>query len=196
MTNYIPPPGHDAAGKLIEERPPVKRQKIPRDPNAPKRARGSYVFYTFEMRPKIMSEFPETKFVELGAMMGERWRALTPEQKLKFEDMANEDKLRFSRELEEYNMRKAQEVEMNAANEMSQLVQMQNQQAQQQLQQQAQQQLQQYEASLVQMHHHPVLNAPIEIAETVSSDYAAVTHTHAYIDPNQAYYDPTQYHYT
>jgi len=190
MISYIPPPGHDATGKLIEERPPVKKQKKVKDPNAPKRARGSYVFYTFEMRPIIMAENPETKFVELGSIMGERWRALTPDEKRKYEDFANEDKVRFSRELGAYTMIKAQEAELAAAAEISHMAHMPVQQQQQQ---------QHYEP---QAYHQPVeiihANAPIENssndAKAEYHEYSPISQT--YLDPNQAYYDPTQYHYT
>jgi hypothetical protein len=66
----------------------------PKDPNAPKRARGSYVCFTFEMRPKIMEEYPGIKFVEMGSILGERWRNLPPEEKKRYEDMAAQDKAR------------------------------------------------------------------------------------------------------
>ena len=61
MANYLPPPGYDSQGNLIEmhgiggTRKYTKKEK---DPNAPKRARGSFVFFTFEMRPRIMEEYP------------------------------------------------------------------------------------------------------------------------------------------
>jgi len=49
-----------------------------------------------------MAEFPDLKFVEMGTVLGERWRALTPEEKKCFEDMAAQDKIRFAHEMEEY----------------------------------------------------------------------------------------------
>lgn len=100
---YVPPPGHDARGVLIEDMRPRKRNKRqPKDPAAPKRASGAYVFFTNEMRPKVLAEFPGIKFVELGKVMGERWRALTPDEKKRFEDMAAEDKVRFQVEMQQY----------------------------------------------------------------------------------------------
>lgn len=83
MANYVPPPGYDKTGVMIASKEVGTRKysKKEKDPNAPKRARGSFVFFTFEMRPQICQEFPGIKFTELGHVMGERWRALTPEQK-------------------------------------------------------------------------------------------------------------------
>lgn len=66
------------------------------------RARGSFVFFTFDERPKVMEEYPELKFVEMGAMLGERWRNLPTEEKQKYEDLAADDKARFNKEMEEY----------------------------------------------------------------------------------------------
>jgi hypothetical protein len=46
MKHYRPPRGHDAQGRLIEDRPLSKKPKLVRDPNAPKRARGSFGKHT------------------------------------------------------------------------------------------------------------------------------------------------------
>jgi hypothetical protein len=93
---------------LIEDhRIPTRKIKKVKDPAAPKRARGSFVFFTFDMRPQILKEFPGIKFVELGTIMGERWRALSPEEKKKYEDMAAEDKQRFNEEMQKYMANKA-----------------------------------------------------------------------------------------
>ena len=108
ISAYVPPPGHDARGVLIEDARPRKRNKRgPKDPAAPKRASGAYVFFTNEMRPKVMVEYPGIKFVELGKVLGERWRALTPTQKKKYENMAANDKVRFQMEMQQYTANQA-----------------------------------------------------------------------------------------
>ena len=99
-----PPPGYDATGNLVEDRRLNKKyMKKHKDPEQPKRARGSFVFFTFDMRPKVMEEYPGIKFVDMGVILGERWRALPAEDKQKFEEMAQEDKSRFNKEMEEYS---------------------------------------------------------------------------------------------
>lgn len=108
LAAYRPPPGHDARGVLIEEHRPRKRSKRgPRDPAAPKRASGAYVMFTNDMRPILNREFPGIKFVELGKLLGERWRALTPAQKKPYDDMAAEDKIRFQLEMQQYQANQA-----------------------------------------------------------------------------------------
>jgi len=116
MAKYIPPPGYDKTGVMIasKEAGPRKYSKKEKDPNAPKRARGSFVFFTFEMRPQICLEFPGIKFTELGHVMGERWRALTPEQKKRFEDLAEDDKRRFQEEMGTYNASKEESLASSA----------------------------------------------------------------------------------
>jgi len=116
ISAYVPPPGHDARGVLIEEQRPKRRQKrAPRDPAAPKRASGAYVFFTNDMRPKVLQEFPGIKFVELGRVLGERWRALQPEEKKRYDEMAAEDKVRFQVEMQQYNANHAEATAATAA---------------------------------------------------------------------------------
>ena len=86
------------------------RRGSKKEPGAPKRASGAYVFFTNEMRPILMAEFPNLKFVDLGRVMGERWRALSPEDKKRYEDLAAEDKVRFQSESQEWNARVPQHV--------------------------------------------------------------------------------------
>lgn len=68
----------------------------------PKGARSSYIYFTNTQRPLICEQFPGLKFTEQGVIMGERWRALTPEEKKPYEDMANADKERHARETRDY----------------------------------------------------------------------------------------------
>jgi high mobility group protein B2 len=108
---YVPPPGHDARGVLIEDNRPRKRNKRgPKDPSAPKRASGAYVFFTNDMRPIVFQEYPGIKFVELGRVLGERWRALTPHQKKRYEGMAADDKVRFQMDMQQYTANQAAAV--------------------------------------------------------------------------------------
>ena len=102
MANYIPAPGHDAKGNLIDTSNKRSKRNL-KDKDAPKRARGSFVFFTFEMRPIVMKEFPNIKFVDMGTILGERWRALTPTEKKRYEIMTAEDKIRSNVEMTQYN---------------------------------------------------------------------------------------------
>merc|ERR1719491_1725458 len=107
MTTYVPPPGYDATGNLVEDRRLNKKyMKKHKDPEQPKRARGSFVFFTFDMRPKVMEEYPGIKFVDMGVVLGERWRALQATEKSKYEELAQGDKQRFNAEMEAYTAKR------------------------------------------------------------------------------------------
>merc|ERR1711934_244770 len=66
MANYTPPPGHNAQGITLLDpnsannnvKRRAKRKTKDKDPNAPKRACGAYVFFTNEMRPIVMKKIP------------------------------------------------------------------------------------------------------------------------------------------
>mmetsp|Transcript_26301 Transcript_26301/g.37692 ORF Transcript_26301/g.37692 Transcript_26301/m.37692 type:complete len:373 (+) Transcript_26301:320-1438(+) len=115
MSAYVPPPNYDGRGNPVQ--PQVSkssrgsRHAAPKDPNAPKRARGSFVCFTFDMRPKIMEEYPGIKFVEMGAILGERWRNLSPEEKKKYEDVAAQDKARFHAEMQQYQQAQQEQAQ-------------------------------------------------------------------------------------
>jgi len=118
---YVPPPGHDARGNVIEDQRPKRRGKRNRkDPDAPKRASGAYVFFTNKMRPIIMKEFPGIKFVDMGRILGERWRALTPEEKVQYENIAADDKKRFQVEMQQYTANQVVAAQVQQREQMQQ----------------------------------------------------------------------------
>ena len=57
-------------------------------------------------RPKVAKEFPGIKFVDMGVILGQRWRALPAAEKAPFEEKAAEDKQRFNKEMEEYTAKR------------------------------------------------------------------------------------------
>jgi len=178
ISRYVPPPGHDARGNLITVRTGGKRSKRgPKDPAAPKRARGSFVFFTFEMRPIIMKENPNTEFVQMGTILGERWRALTPEQKKRYEDMSAQDKVRFQMEMEKYKVTLQQQQSIAHANaQQAQLAQTQIQQAQMNaLNSIGHQQIQH------QQHYYTDPNQQIQHEQQLQVD----PNQQQYVDPNQ-----------
>ena len=121
---YNPPPGYDRFGHLREHangsstadaaassgadgsKKKRRKKRSPRDTTAPKRSSGAYVFFTNEFRPQIWGAQPDLKFVELGRVLGAKWRALTPKEKMPYEALANQDKARYQSEMQEYNRKK------------------------------------------------------------------------------------------
>ena len=73
---------------------PAENEITHKDPNAPKNARSSYIFFTNAMRSKMAGDHPGMKFTEQGVLMGEKWRALSAEDRVPYEEMARKDKER------------------------------------------------------------------------------------------------------
>lgn len=58
-----------------------RRKKAKKDPNAPKRAQNAYMFFVNEFRETVKAEGGPTKPTEVGKLAGEKWRAMSAEEK-------------------------------------------------------------------------------------------------------------------
>jgi len=61
-----------------------------------KRNKSSYLFFCQEMRPKILIENPNIKPNQIMIMLGEKWAMLSSDERQKYNDMALEDKRRYT----------------------------------------------------------------------------------------------------
>jgi structure-specific recognition protein 1 len=96
MKDYTPQDGFSSkeAGKT---------KKAKKDPNAPKGAKGAYMYFSAEYRDRSKEENPDMSFGEIGKALGEKWKVISSEEKAKFEGMAKKDKERHKREMVEYS---------------------------------------------------------------------------------------------
>ena len=148
MEDYDPPSDSDDDDDEPLSKGKKKTKKKKKDPNAPKRGKSSFMFFSQEMRPKIKEENPDASFGELvsprptsgswcrlcqcrlmlmwvksccwwqGKLVGERFKALTPEEKSKYEEMAAKDKKRYQNDMAEYKAKKqAEQDESDGVNE-------------------------------------------------------------------------------
>ncbi|KAK5773840.1 high-mobility group nucleosome-binding protein PWA37_003813 [Arxiozyma heterogenica] len=85
---------------MVEQRKKSSRRK--KDPNAPKRALSAYMFFANENRDIIKSENPDVSFGQVGKLLGEKWKALSPEEREPYEAKAKADKRRYESEKELY----------------------------------------------------------------------------------------------
>lgn len=88
----------DLIQKFLEKPKKIKGGKAIKDPNAPKRAKSSYMFFTDYMRTKIRAKYPNDSMGEVSKKLGKMWNSLTPKEKSKFEKMASKDKVRYQNE--------------------------------------------------------------------------------------------------
>ena len=61
------------------------------------------MFFCAETRPGIKAANPDATFGEIQTLLGKAYRDLTPEDKAPFDELAEEDKLRYVQELERYS---------------------------------------------------------------------------------------------
>ncbi|KAI7883605.1 HMG box protein [Lichtheimia hyalospora FSU 10163] len=73
-----------------------KRSK--KDKTGPKRGLSAYMFFSQEMRPKVKEENPDASFGTLGKILGEKWKAMTDEEKAPYTAKAEQDKKRYEAE--------------------------------------------------------------------------------------------------
>jgi len=96
-----------------EEEPKKKRKKKEKDPNAPKRAMSSYMFFTQDKRAEVLGELqksrPGAKIMvgDVAKKLGEMWKTVTTSDKKKYEDLAAKDKERYIKAKAEYGSGKA-----------------------------------------------------------------------------------------
>jgi len=97
MSKYTPPENN---GDSDSDSGRKKRKK--KDPNKPKRAMSSFMFFANQKRTEVRAAHPDLKITEIGKKLSELWKALTPEEKKKYEDMQANDKERYKREMSTY----------------------------------------------------------------------------------------------
>jgi structure-specific recognition protein 1 len=80
-----------------------KGKKKKKDPNAPKKNKTSYIYFTNSRRDEIKAKNPDISFADLNKQLGAEFKALSAEDKKPWEDMAAADKERYSKEMEDYS---------------------------------------------------------------------------------------------
>ena len=96
-----------------------KASKGKKDPDAPKRGRTAYNFYSKLMREEIMDEIrEENEDITPGdlnkmvmKMIGSKWGEMDDEDKLKYNEMAEEDKVRYKEEKAKYEEKSSSQSE-------------------------------------------------------------------------------------
>ncbi|KAI5074178.1 hypothetical protein GOP47_0010139 [Adiantum capillus-veneris] len=79
-----------------------KKKRRKKDPNAPKRAMSSFMYFSQAEREVLKKTNPGLAFKEVGKVLGERWKKLSEEEKEPYENSAKLDKARYTKEMAEY----------------------------------------------------------------------------------------------
>lgn len=75
-----------------------KKETKKRKTKGPKKAQSAYMFFANARRGEEKAKNPELAFADLAKRLGALWKALTPEEKKPYDEMAAKDKLRFQQE--------------------------------------------------------------------------------------------------
>ena len=107
MSNYSAPEDSDDddlddsdGGKGKKKIPAAKKAK--KDPNAPKGAKSAFMYFSTAKRSEIKEANPDASFGDLGKLVGAAWKELNDSEKVKWEEMAKEDKTRYAKEMINY----------------------------------------------------------------------------------------------
>ncbi|CAG8460702.1 11657_t:CDS:2 [Acaulospora colombiana] len=73
-----------------------------KDPNAPKRPNTAYILFSNEIRAETKADNPHANQKEIVTLIGQKWKALSREQKKVYEDRYFADKERYDEELRAY----------------------------------------------------------------------------------------------
>ena len=68
----------------------------------PNPARSPYTFFTLDEHPRIMNEYPDITFARACKLLTERWHMLTPAERLRYDNLSQEDRRRFDRDMSRY----------------------------------------------------------------------------------------------
>lgn len=90
----------DGLEKRISEG--IVKKKVVKDPNAPKKASSSYLFFNAENRDKVKKQNPDIKPKDIMKELGKMWKALSEKDKVKYNKMADADKVRYANEMKSY----------------------------------------------------------------------------------------------
>ena len=83
------------AGKAAAPKATTKKAK---DPNAPKRPKTAFMYFSLSHRADVKNKNPNMSFGDIGKELGAQWAKVSASEKAKFEKMADEDKVRYQKE--------------------------------------------------------------------------------------------------
>ena len=99
--SVLPHGGPSVAQPKKPRKPRKQKEYVPKDRNAPKGPVNSFLFYYKECREALKKSNPEMENREMGRVAGLRWKAMSAEDKLPYEELAKADKERHARQLHE-----------------------------------------------------------------------------------------------
>lgn len=89
MRHYVPPPGTRGFSEG------VGKKKTKKNKNAPKGPLSAYFIFTSMIRPTVVFERPDLNLPGVTKEIAQRWRNLSPEDRVPYEEKSKLDKQRY-----------------------------------------------------------------------------------------------------
>ncbi len=94
--------GEAAPVELESDEEMVEEWVVPKDPNRPKRGMTAFFLFLKHEREKFLANRPDLKVQELSKVMGTEWAKMSAKKQSKYLGMAEKDKARYLKEMEDY----------------------------------------------------------------------------------------------
>ncbi|XP_023326888.1 high mobility group protein DSP1 isoform X2 [Eurytemora carolleeae] len=95
---------------VAENKSRARKQKRPKDPNAPKRALSGFFWFSNEERGKVKAANPDFGVGEVAKELGKRWGECDEAFKQKYEEMAERDRARYDKEKLAYQLKQREDL--------------------------------------------------------------------------------------
>eukprot|EP01117_Protostelium_nocturnum_P011167 TRINITY_DN4056_c0_g1_i1.p1 TRINITY_DN4056_c0_g1~~TRINITY_DN4056_c0_g1_i1.p1 ORF type:complete len:207 (+),score=87.30 TRINITY_DN4056_c0_g1_i1:111-731(+) len=103
MKGYTKPESDSDSSDDDSSKKKRKKNKEKKDPNRPKRAMSSFMFFANEKRAEVKAKYPDLKVTEIGKKLAELWKELDADEKKKYSDIADSDRERYRNAISTYN---------------------------------------------------------------------------------------------
>jgi hypothetical protein len=80
----------------------IIKPKVLKDPEAPKAPKTSYMCFASENRPTVVAKYPGKTSQDISRVLGVMWSEMTPKQKQKYVEMAEQSKVEYSEKMKVY----------------------------------------------------------------------------------------------
>ncbi|KAH8511037.1 hypothetical protein H0E87_008542 [Populus deltoides] len=100
-----------------EESQKKRKPKKKKDPNAPKRSKSAYVFFSQMERENVKKSNPGIVFGEITKALADKWNAMSAEEKEPYEEMARDDKQRYKSQVNDYKNKNPQPMMVDSGYE-------------------------------------------------------------------------------
>jgi len=97
--NYVFPPAMGIPPFAMSPIP-KRRLRTPKDPTQPKHPSSAFIFFLREVRPQFAANNPKSDLGSISKMISAAWKKLSADEKAKYIQLSEEDKKRYTIEME------------------------------------------------------------------------------------------------